>query len=65
MKTIKGPNLKLLTKAMENKWVAFSANYKRILAVGETLDEACDKARTKDAIVMRVLPFHLGYAPKT
>ena len=65
MKTIKAPNLKLITKAMENKWVAFSANHKKIVAVGVTLREVYEKAKTNNVIVMRALPSNLGYAPKT
>ena len=65
MEPIKGPNFKLITKAMENKWVAFSANYKKILAIGQTLDEAFKEANSEDAIFMRVLPSDVLYAPQT
>jgi len=65
MKIIKAPNLKLITKAMENKWIAFSANYKKIVAVGSTLAEVYRKAKTDDVVVMKALPSNLGYAPKT
>jgi len=65
MKTIKAPNLKLITKSMENKWVAFSANYKKIVAVGSTLAEVYRKVKTDNVVVMKTLPSNLGYAPKS
>jgi predicted RNase H-like HicB family nuclease len=65
MNIIKAPNLKLITKTMENKWVAFSANYKKIVAVGSTLAEVYKKAKADNVVVMKALPSNLGYAPKS
>ena len=50
---------------MENKWVAFSANYKKIVAVGSTLAEVYKKAKADNVVVMKALPSNLGYAPKS
>lgn len=63
MEVVVAPNLKLLTKAHENKWVAFSADRKRIVAVADTLQALRHKVALKSAVVMRVLPADLGYAP--
>ena len=55
-------DLSVLGKTYENKWVALSADYKKILAVG---DKLIDVLTTKEPgkIVMKVLP-QLGYAPR-
>ena len=50
---------------MENKWVAFSANYKKIVAVGSTLAEVYRKVKTDNVVVMKTLPSNLGDAPKS
>jgi len=70
MKTVEAPNLKLLKKSHENKWVAFSRDYKKIVGVGDTLQSlrhALDdkKVGRKEAVVMKVLPFDVSYAPNT
>jgi hypothetical protein len=65
MKTIQSPNLQILTKAHENKWVALSSDYDRVVAVADTLAELEAHVADKDVVVLRVLPFHLGYAPAT
>jgi hypothetical protein len=62
-KSIKNPNIAELTKGYENKWVAVSADYKKILASGKTLAEVSKKtASEKRIMVFRVLP-NLTYAP--
>jgi len=53
---------KLLKKAHENKWVAISPSYKKLLAVGETLSEVLQKTGKKEVVVMQVMP-DTGYAP--
>ncbi|TSC84503.1 MAG: hypothetical protein G01um101417_168 [Parcubacteria group bacterium Gr01-1014_17] len=63
METIKAPNLKILNKNHENKWVAFSPGYKKVVAVDETLQSLQQKVGEKEAVVMRALPFDVGYAP--
>jgi hypothetical protein len=63
MEPIKAPNLNLLTKDHDNKWVAFSLDYTKLLAVEETLVMLRKKLGNTKAVVMHVLPAHLGYAP--
>jgi len=63
MELIKAPNLSLLTKAHDNKWVAFSQNYTKLIAVAESLVSLRKKIGQTKAVVMHVLPAHLGYAP--
>ena len=53
---------KLLKKAHENKWVALSPRYRKLLAVGETLAEVLKKTGKKEVVVMQVMP-NTGYAP--
>lgn len=63
METVKAPNLALLTKAHENKWVAFSMDYKKLLAVAESLISVRKKVGQTKAVFMHVLPADAGYAP--
>jgi hypothetical protein len=63
MEPIKAPNLSLLTKAHVNKWVAFSLDYRKLLAVAESLLDLRKKLGTDMGVVMRVLPPDVGYAP--
>jgi hypothetical protein len=63
MELIKAPNLSLITKAHENKWVALSIDYKKILASSESLVSLKKKIGQAKAVFMHVLPANLGYAP--
>ena len=63
MEPIKAPNLGLITKAHENKWVAFSLDYKKLLAVAESLIALKKLVGQTKAVVMHVLPADVGYAP--
>ncbi len=63
MEIIKSPNLKLLTKAHENKWVAFSLDYKKLIAVAGSLLSLKKKIGQSKAVYMHVLPADVGYAP--
>ncbi|MFA6554174.1 MAG: hypothetical protein WCS89_01570 [Candidatus Paceibacterota bacterium] len=63
MEPIKAPNLSLLTKAHEYKWVAFSLDYKKLLAVAESLMGLRKKVGKTEAVVMHVLPADVSYAP--
>ena len=52
---IKAPNLAALLKEQHlNKWVAFSTDYKKILAVGKSLDELIDKTGKEEIAVVQV-----------
>ncbi|KKT14842.1 MAG: hypothetical protein UV94_C0006G0006 [Parcubacteria group bacterium GW2011_GWC1_43_30] len=61
-KVVKSPNLSVLKKQHINKWVALSADYKKLIAVGDSLSAVLKKAKQPDKVVMKVLP-DLGYAP--
>ncbi len=65
MEMVEAPNLKMLTKAHENKWVALSPDYQKVLAADTTLQSLRRKVAKQDAVVMRVLPSDVGYAPRT
>ena len=52
---IKAPNFAgLLKKEHGNKWVAFSTDYREIIATGENLSELLDKAGKEDFAVVQV-----------
>lgn len=62
---IQAPNLsKVLRKEHVNKWVALSTNYKKLLAVGNSLSEVLKKTGDAEVAVMQVLP-DIGYAPQS
>lgn len=63
MEPIKAPNLSLITKAHENKWVALSVDYKKLLGSSESLISLKKKIGKVKAVFMHVLPADLGYAP--
>jgi Family of unknown function (DUF5678) len=52
---VKAPSFtKLLKKEHRNKWVAFSTDYKKIVAVGENLSEVIDKTGKEEIAVVQV-----------
>ncbi len=62
-KVITSPNMsKILKQKHLHKWVAFTPDYKKIVAVANTLSEVIKKSGKKDVGVMHVLP-NIGYAP--
>ncbi len=64
-KIVKSPDLSVIKKSHINKWVVLTSNYKRLVAVGDTLSSAIKNAgnnKSKDSVVIKVLP-NLGYAP--
>ena len=66
----KTQNLKLvdlskILKPYENKWVALSLDYKKVLGSGKTLKEAkkeADEAGEK-YLFLKVFPFDISYVP--
>lgn len=60
---IESPNFSVLKPEHIGKWVALSSNYKKLLAVGDTLTAVLKKASAlPNKVVIKVLP-NLGYAP--
>lgn len=60
---IKSPNLAVLKPEHIGKWVALSSNYKKLLAVGDTLNTVLKTSGNfSNKVVIKVLP-NLGYAP--
>jgi hypothetical protein len=52
--------------AYENKWVALSADYRRVLASGRSLKEVDGKltgSERIEAVFHKVLPFDAAYVP--
>ena len=47
MELVKAPNLSLITKAHENKWVAISLDYQNLIAVAESLVSLRKKVLTR------------------
>jgi len=62
-KIVTSPDLSVLRDEHTNKWVALSLDYKKLLAVGETLSAVLEKAKSSsEKVVIKVLP-NFGYAP--
>lgn len=66
----KTQNLKLIDlskilKPYENKWVALSLDYKKVLGAGDTLEEAEREAqkKSKEYIFLKLPPFDVQYVP--
>ena len=60
---IASPDLSVLKAECVGKWVALSSNYKKLLAVGNTLAAVLKKAaHTPHTVGLKVVP-NLGYAP--
>ena len=62
MEPVPAPNFSILIKSHENKWVAFSMDKQKILAVARSLRCLYEDLGKTEAIVMRVLPADVGYA---
>jgi hypothetical protein len=56
MELVKAPNLSLINKSHENKWVALSIDYKKILASSGSLISLKKKTCQDKAVFMHVLP---------
>jgi hypothetical protein len=62
-KIIDSPDLSILKDEHVNKWVALSTDYKKLLAVGDSLSAVLEKAKSySEKVVIKVMP-NLGYAP--
>ena len=58
-------DLRKLLKAYENKWVALSLDYSKVLGAGDSLREAKQKAekRGKNYVFLKLPPFDVSYVP--
>ena len=58
-------DLRRLLKPYENKWVALSLDYSRVLGAGDSLQEAKEKAERKGGkyLFLRLPPFDVSYVP--
>ena len=55
-------DLSLIKKEYSNKWVALSPDYKKLIAVGDSLSDILKQSGKAEVAVMQVLP-DTGYAP--
>lgn len=53
---------RVLKKEMENKWVALSADYKKVFGFSDDLASLTDKIGTEKAVYMKVLPSDVSFA---
>lgn len=58
-------DLRQLLKSYENKWVALSLDYSKVLGVGDTLQGAKKKAEKKGKkhVFLKLPPFDVSYVP--
>lgn len=59
----KNYDLRKILKPFENKWVALTSDNKKVVSSGDTLNQAASGAKSKNIVFMKVLPFHVSYAP--
>ncbi|MFH1161737.1 MAG: hypothetical protein V1696_00445 [Candidatus Jorgensenbacteria bacterium] len=60
--TTRGRSFAALTKKYENKWVALSADYKKVLAAGSSLDAVLKGVKQQEKVIVKILP-QAGYVP--
>jgi len=53
----------ILDASHENKWVAITADYSRVLAAADTLEELLRTVSDPSAILFKVLPHDVSFAP--
>lgn len=58
-------DLRKLLEAHENKWVALSLDYSKVLGAGGSLQEAKEKAESSGQkyVFLKLPPFDVSYAP--
>ena len=66
-KTTRNYDLSALLKPYENKWVALSYDQQRVLGVGDTLQEAKQRALAakESFIFIKLPPYNVNYVPAT
>jgi len=62
---LKSIDLSKILRPYENKWVALSLDYKKVLGSGKTLKEAKKKADKvgEKYLFLKVFPFDISYVP--
>lgn len=56
-----------MVAAYENKWVALSPDFTRVLAAGDSVEEVDEQLQDSEragAVLYKVLPFDVVYAPQ-
>lgn len=53
----------IVDSSHENKWVAITPDYKKVLAASERLSDLMRQVADKDVIFHRVLPHDVSFAP--
>lgn len=53
----------ILDRSHENKWVALTADYSRVLAASASLGDLMGSISDPDAVFYRVLPREVSFAP--
>ena len=58
-------DLRRVLKGYENKWVALSLDYSKVLGAGNSLKEAKEKAEKKGGkyVFLKLPPFNVSYVP--
>lgn len=53
----------VLDSSHENKWVALTPDYRRVVSTAERLPDLIDQVGDKDVIFHRVLPHDVSFVP--
>ncbi len=66
-KSLRPIDLSKILLPFENKWVALSENYKKVLVSGKTLKEITKKVNKngQKGILLKVPPFDVSFVPAT
>ncbi|HEY4483078.1 MAG TPA: hypothetical protein VI953_02785 [Candidatus Paceibacterota bacterium] len=60
---VPAPDLSALKREHQDKWVALSRDYKRVVDSADSLDELARHTKGQDVLVMKALPMMVTYAP--
>jgi hypothetical protein len=54
---------KVIDKTHENKWVAIAPDYSRVIVAADTLRDLLRSVSDPTAVLFKVLPFDVSFAP--